>query len=275
MSLAEKFPAYRERYLPAFTAAAIAALPDKAWAPVILTTGAIEQHGPHLPVAVDSFLGQVWLNLVLQRLPSSTACYVAPPVTIGKSNEHTGFPGTLSISKSTLRLQVLAIARQLHDWGFRELVILNTHGGNSSVLNTTVAELRSLHGASGFRVTMLKPASASGLSAQEAAYGFHAGEFETSLMLATVPELVRMEAATCHYPARLTDPGSLRPECAPATFAWASQDVSPDGTMGDAPAATAAKGARWLEEISAALAADITRLHDEARQRALLSAASS
>lgn len=269
MSSAGHFSASRSRYLPALTAAAIAALPDKARTPVILTTGAIEQHGPHLPVAVDSFLGQVWLDLVLRRLPPSVSCYVAPPITIGKSNEHTGFPGTLSISKSTLRLQVLAIARQLHDWGFRELVILNTHGGNSSVLNTTVLELHASPALPGLHVTMLKAGAASGLSAQEAAYGFHAGEFETSLMLAAAPDSVRLEAATCHYPARLTDPGALRPECAPATFAWASQDVSPDGTMGDATAATAAKGARWLEEISASLAASIIRIHDETRSRAI------
>jgi creatinine amidohydrolase len=55
------FPSYRERYLPAMTPRQIAALPDKAWAPVILTTGAIEQHGPHLPVAVDALMGQAWI----------------------------------------------------------------------------------------------------------------------------------------------------------------------------------------------------------------------
>jgi creatinine amidohydrolase len=83
----------RAHYLPAMTKAQIDALPDKAWAPVIVTTGAIEQHGPHLPVAFDSLMGQVWLDRVLPLLPPSVSCYVAPPITIGKSNEHTGFPG--------------------------------------------------------------------------------------------------------------------------------------------------------------------------------------
>jgi creatinine amidohydrolase len=268
MSLTAQTPFYRSRYLSAMTLRRIATLPDKAWAPVIVATGAIEQHGPHLPVAVDAFLGQVWLNLILGRLPATTSCYVAPPITIGKSNEHTGFPGTLSISKETLRLQLLALAAQLHTWGFRELVILNTHGGNSAVLTCTLREIRALYGPTGFHAAVLKPDDAAGLSAQEAAYGFHAGEFETSLLLATAPHLVQHAAAACHYPARLSDPGELRPECAPATFAWASQDVSPDGTMGDAPAATAEKGARWLDAISTALAADLARRHDAARRRA-------
>jgi hypothetical protein len=62
------FPSYRDRYLPAMTPRRIARAPDKAWAPVILATGAIEQHGPHLPVAVDALMGQVWLSLALARL---------------------------------------------------------------------------------------------------------------------------------------------------------------------------------------------------------------
>src|SRR4051812_31120836 len=93
------FPAYRDRYLPAMTARQIAALPDRDWAPVIVGTGAIEQHGPHLPVAVDSFLGQVWLNRLLGNLPEGASAYATLPITIGKSNEHVGYPGTLSISK--------------------------------------------------------------------------------------------------------------------------------------------------------------------------------
>ncbi|MEY4488787.1 MAG: hypothetical protein RIQ79_1295 [Verrucomicrobiota bacterium] len=267
MSIAETFPVYRERYLPAMTAARIAALPDKAWAPVIIATGAIEQHGPHLPVAVDSFLGQVWLNLLLPRLPADVSCYVAPPITIGKSNEHIGFPGTLYISKSTLRLQLLALARQLHDWGFRELVVLNTHGGNSAVINYTLREIRALYATSGLRISPIKSDAKPDVSPQESTYGFHANEVETALLLAAAPAHTKIEAAVCHYPAFISDPGELRPENAPATYSWASQDISPSGVMGDAPAATAEKGAEWLDLISAGMAADIAHRHNEGRRR--------
>src|SRR5208282_2096930 len=158
------FPSYRGRYLPAMTLRQIGALPDKAWAPVILATGAIEQHGPHLPVAVDALMGQVWLSRALARLPAEASCYVAPPITIGKSNEHTGFPGTLMISKGTLRGLLLVIARQIHAWGFRAMAIVNTHGGNSPVITYT---LREIHATLGLRAEFLQPKFNLDISRQE------------------------------------------------------------------------------------------------------------
>lgn len=239
------FPSYRARYLPAMTLAQIDALPDKAATPVIITTGAIEQHGPHLPVAVDSYMGQLWLSRIFAALPADVPALVAPPITVGKSNEHVGFPGTLTLSKDTLRLQLLALARQLHAWGFRRLLFLNTHGGNTSVLIYTRREIEFTLG---MHTAWLSPGVQLDLPAQEAAYGFHANTVETAWLYATAPGLTRPELAPCHYPARIDDPGELRPESAPATYAWASQDISPHGVMGDATIATAAQGAFWLDQ---------------------------
>ncbi len=251
------FPPYGQRYLPAMTLRRIHALPDKSWAPVLLTTGAIEQHGPHLPVAVDALMGQVWLSLALARLPKGASCYVAPPITIGKSNEHTGFPGTLMISRETLRSQLLAIARQVHAWGFRSLAVINTHGGNVPVLVPTLREIRALYG---LRAGMLQAKSTSGLSEQEATFGIHAGEVETSWILAAAPRLADPAKAVCEYPAQIDDPGEVRPVAAPALVAWASRDISKSGVMGDAAAATAEKGERWLNEGATALAAAISEV---------------
>jgi creatinine amidohydrolase len=250
-------PAYRDRYLPAMTPRRIAALPDKAWAPVLVATGAIEQHGPHLPVAVDALMGQAWLTLALARLPAGASCYVAPPITIGKSNEHTGFPGTLMISKETLREILLALAAQIHAWGFRQIAILNTHGGNTAVVLTTLREIRARFG---LRAVFLNPVVDLGISKQEATYGMHAGEVETSWLLALAENLVQPAAARCEYPARLEDPGELRPERSPATYAWAKRDLSDSGIIGDATAATAAKGERWLDLTAAAYAEAIAAL---------------
>jgi creatinine amidohydrolase len=252
--MSEPFPAYRARYLPGMTPRQIAALPDKDRAPVLVATGAIEQHGRHLPVAVDALMGQAWLALALERLPPGASAYVAPPITIGKSNEHTGFPGTLMISQATLRSLLLATARQAAAWGFRRLAVLNTHGGNTAVVVTVLREIRATFG---LRAGLLRPAYDPGISAQEAAYGMHAGEVETSWMLALAGSRVRMERAACEYPARREDPGRLRPELAPATFAWATKDFSVSGVLGDATIATAEKGARWLELGAAATAAAI------------------
>jgi creatinine amidohydrolase len=259
------FPSYRGRYLPAMTPRQIRELPDKSWAPVILATGAIEQHGPHLPVAVDALMGQVWLSRALARLPAEASCYVAPPITIGKSNEHTGFPGTPMISRETLRQQILAVARQVHAWGFRSLAVINTHGGNVPVIIPTLREVRASFG---LRAGVLQARPADGISEQEAAFGIHAGEVETSWILAAARRLADPSKAECEYPAKLGDPGEVRPVAAPALVAWASRDVSLSGIMGDATAATAAKGERWIERGSADLAEAIAEVCRAGRARA-------
>ena len=262
----EIFPAYRERYLPAMTPGRIAALPDKAWAPVLVATGAIEQHGPHLPVAVDSLMGQVWLTRALARLPADASCYVAPPITIGKSNEHTGFPGTLTISKDTLRALLWAIARQVHAWGFRHLAVINTHGGNLAVVTYT---LREIGATLGLRGGVLAPKFDLDLPAQENAFGYHANTAETAWLLAVAPHLVDTAGAGAEYCGRVDAPGELRPERAPATLAWVTADLSKSGIMGDATAATAEKGAAWIEHGADRYAAAIAELCRAARAAAI------
>lgn len=245
------------------TARQIAALPDKDWAPLIVATGAIEQHGPHLPVAVDSFLAQGWLQYIFSRMTPEVSAYATLPITIGKSNEHVGFPGTLYISKDTLREHLLVLARQARAWGFRQFIILNTHGGNSAVINYTLREIRATLG---LRADFLRPSVRHDIPPLEAAYGFHANLVETALMLAKAPQYTRHERAVCWYPGKLDEPGELRPEFAPATFSWASQDISPSGIMGDAVSATAEQGRRWHEAQGAAGVAAVAALCAEGRR---------
>jgi len=248
---------YRTRYLPALTRDELDAIPNKEQALVILPTGAIEQHGHHLPVGVDAILGQAWLENILPLLASDAPVYVAPLLTYGKSNEHHAFAGTLSLSFGTFRRSLLAIATQLQALGFRQLAVLNTHGGNSPVIISTLREIQTTLG---LRAGMLGWPFKPELPAQEAAYGFHAGDWETSLMLAVAGELVTMSKAVCEYPAQLSDLGELRPEDAPAIFSWSTDDISHSGVMGDATAATHEKGRRWLEAQSAAVARRIEEL---------------
>ena len=254
------FPAYRSRYLPAFSAAQLAGLSAKNRPLVIVPAAAIEQHGPHLPVGVDAILGQALLGAALARLPSDLPVFVAPPLTYGKSIEHQGFPGTISISTRTLRRLGLAMAGQLHDIGIRRLAFFNTHGGNSPLLTTLLHEIPETLG---IKATLLRHGYQPDVSAQEAAWGFHADEWETSLMLACAPELVRMEKAVGEYPARLDDPGELRPENAAAVFAWMTSDISRSGVMGDPTRATEENGRRWLAGAADHLAAKIRSLSGE------------
>ena len=246
-------PAYRSRYLPALPAAQLAAVAGRDVL-AILPVAAIEQHGPHLPLGVDAILGQALLAATLSRLPPAPPVLVTPAIAYGKSNEHLGFPGTITLPAPTLRAVVLAVARQLHASGVRHLAVLNTHGGNSAVLPPVLQEVRDTLD---LETQVLRPGSPPELSPQEAAWGFHAGEWESALMLACAPELVHPERAVAEYPARLTDAGTLRPENAAATFAWMTRDLSRSGVMGDPTGATLEKGRRWLAAAAGELAAKI------------------
>lgn len=248
---------FRTRYLPALTHDEWAALPDKASAWVIIPTASIEQHGPHLPVGVDAMLGHAWAAQTLQRFPAGARVYVAPPITYGKSNEHFGFPGTLSVSGKTFRRILIAIATQLKNAGFRQIAVLNSHGGNTAVLTYTLREIQTTLG---LRAGMLGQPYKPELSPQEAELGFHAGEWETSLMLAIASDLVRMDKAVSEYPARREALGELRVDGGAAYQSWMTSDISESGVMGDAKAATLEKGQLWLEAGSAALAKKIDQL---------------
>lgn len=235
----------RERYLPSLTTAELTALSDFEKDKVIIPIGAIEQHGPHLPVGVDAFLGEATAQALSQRLATNRSIWFGPSITYAKSNEHLSFRGSISISAQTLGYLITSLAEQFIELGFAEIVILNTHGGNSPVIDYTLREIQS---SLGIRVEHLRIPSPNSLNAQEKAWGFHAGEWETSLMLALTPDLVDQSKAICHYPAKLTDPGNLRPDSAPATYAWQTDDIAPAGVMGDATSASTSKGYRWFNE---------------------------
>ncbi len=252
---------YGGRYLPALTRPVLEALPARERAVVVLPTSAIEQHGAHLPVGLDAIVGEAVLSRALTRLPADALVFVAPPLLYGKSTEHDSWAGTLSLETSTFRRLFLAQAHELHRLGFRQLVAFNTHGGNSGVLVYTLRELQS---SPGLRAGMFGVGRPSGLSDQEFAFGFHGGEWETSVMLAIAPGLVDMTKAVRDFPARLDDPGELRPVRGAATFGWRTENISRTGIMGDATAASREKGLRWLDEAASTLAARLLALLESA-----------
>jgi creatinine amidohydrolase len=222
---------------------------------LVLPTAAIEQHGHHLPLATDTLINNLLLGRAIEKLPVDLPVYALPPVHYGKSNEHLGFPGTLSVSASTFMAVLRDLGASVARSGFRKLVLYNTHGGNSSLIDVMARDLRAefnlrtfaLHGSGGI--------SFEGLSAQERAYGFHAGEVETSFLLAAVPELVDSRSYSVNYIADVSASELLLPENAPATFAWLTRDIAPSGVLGDPRPATAEKGERWLEQAATRLAA--------------------
>jgi creatinine amidohydrolase len=222
---------------------------------LILPTAAIEQHGHHLPVATDTLINHLLLGHALNQLSAEHSVYALPAVHYGKSNEHIGFPGTLSVSASTFMAVLRDLGASVAKAGFQKLVLYNTHGGNTALIDVMARDLRAEFGLRTFALHGSGGIVFDGLTAQERAYGFHAGEVETALLLASVPELVDRSAYTVNYIADIANPELLLPENAPATFAWLTRDIASSGVMGDPRPATAENGARWLEQAATRLAA--------------------
>jgi creatinine amidohydrolase len=221
---------------------------------LVLPTAAIEQHGPHLPLATDTLINNLLLGKALERLPAETPIYALPPVCYGKSNEHIGFPGTLSVSAQTFLAVVRDLGASLASAGFKKLVLYNTHGGNTSLVEVLARDLRAEFGLRTFSLFGSGGAAFEGVSAQERTYGFHAGEIETAFLLHATPELVHRGEYTSNYIARVDQPELLKPEGSAANFAWLTKDIAPSGVMGDPAPATAENGERWANEAAARIA---------------------
>jgi creatinine amidohydrolase len=227
---------------------------------LVLPTAAIEQHGHHLPLATDTLINNLLLGHALRKLPAALSVYALPPVHYGKSNEHIGFAGTLSVSATTFMAVVRDVGSSLAKAGFQRLVLYNTHGGNTSLVDVMARDLRAEFGLRTFALHGSGGICFEGLDPQEKAYGFHAGEVETSYLLASVPELVDRSAYTANYIADIAKPATLLPENAPAVFAWLTRDIASSGVLGDPRPASAEKGARWIEEAAGRLASALEEM---------------
>lgn len=217
---------------------------------LILPTAAIEQHGAHLPLATDTLINNLLLGHALEKLPPDFPVYALPAVHYGKSNEHIGFAGTLSVSASTFMAVLRDLGASLASAEFKKLVLYNTHGGNTSLIDVMARDLRAEFGLRTFALHGSGGIALEGLDPQERAYGLHAGEVETAFLLASVPEFVDRSAYTVNYIADIRKPELLRPENASAIFSWLTRDIAASGVLGDPRPATPEKGARWIEEAS-------------------------
>lgn len=244
-----------KRYFAYLNWQRIAALPDKENTVLLLPVAAIEQHGPHLPVAVDSAIVLGVLGRALEKLAADIPCYVLPPLYYGKSNEHIRFPGTLTLTAETLLAVLAEIADSVARAGFRKLALVNSHGGQPQVVQIAAREARLRHPAMTVFPTFIWAVPHCGnelVPAREATYGIHAGALETALLLTLLPETVDMQRAVTEYPHGVPEDGLISMEGErPGTqgFAWLIHDLTVSGVLGDATLATPAMGERLLDSL--------------------------
>ena len=155
--------------------------------------GAFEQHGPHLPLATDALFAEQILDTVLSQLAPHAPIWSLPSQSIGFSPEHSGFPGTLSLTSGLLTQLIIEVGTQLCAQGVKRLVLFNAHGGQIGLLQAAARELR-VQSPSMAILTCFLWSGVPGLDAlipgDELRGGLHAAQAETSLMLALEPELV-------------------------------------------------------------------------------------
>ncbi len=222
----------------------------------LLPVGAIEQHGPHLPVGVDTRINDGILERAGALAPATPAVLLLPTIPVGKSNEHQDFAGTLTLSAETLIRVLTDLGESVGRAGVRKLVLFNSHGGQPQILDIVAQDLRT-------RLSMLVVSAswfafgppAGTFDGEEARHGIHGGGIETSIMLHLAPGLVREDERRDFRPlgaAMAKDHRWLGP-VGPVPFAWQAQDLNPTGACGNALDADAERGRRLIEHAAGCL----------------------
>ncbi len=218
---------------------------------LIVPIGAIEHHGPHLPLITDSLMAESIVEAaVAAGVDAGLDLWQLPTLSIGKSDEHFWAPGTLWYSASTLMSTLEDLGRSLTTTPAKKLVFLNGHGGNIALLQVAVRQLRRLFGLQ----TFVMPGSArqgagTGVDGQpdEFGQGIHGGFSETSLVMHLRPDLVDASLFARNVPEGIVDFQHIGFNGKPVSFGWLSNDFGPSGVIGDPTGANAEEGARLFD----------------------------
>ena len=230
----------------------------------VLPMAATEQHGPHLPLSVDTVLVNGIVAAALPHLPADLSVLFLPTQSIGLSPEHAGFAGTLTLKNETILRLWTDIGESVAATGVKKLVLFNAHGGNVSVMDLVARDLRArlgllVYSVSWFNLPLLD-ATGQDVNAlfglDEHRFGIHAGDIETSMMLALEPAQVDMTQAqvfpsAAQLRSRQFD---ILGNGKSAKLGWQMQDYNRAGAVGNAAAASADKGRTVVDAAGRALA---------------------
>jgi creatinine amidohydrolase len=240
--------------------ARLAASPQVEQAVAVLPVAAIEQHGPHLPVSVDTTLVDGVIAASLPHLPAELPVLFLPTQQVGKSNEHIRFPGTLTLSAETLMRVWMEIGESVARAGLKKLVLFNSHGGQVSVMDIVARDLRTrcdlvVFSANWYTLPLGEQVMGQ-FTPEEHRFGIHAGDMETSMMLALRPQFVDMAQAR-DFKSSSQDRAAKYPilgNGSSAKLGWQVQDYNPMGAAGNASIATPEKGRAVIDSAGRQLA---------------------
>ncbi len=211
---------------------------------LLVPVGATEQHGHHLPLGVDTLMPEAIAERIAERVPA----LVAPSIPYGVSSHHTFKPGTFTVGSETFRSYVRDVAASAADWGIESVLLLNGHYlAQDPELEVVVRDLRIDHDLDAFHVPLVNVFSDAAARVRDSTTTFHASEFETSLMLALYPDLVRMDEAEAVEPPADSLPLTAYDALGDNRVGWAlSADdmaaLTHTGNLGDPTTATREKG---------------------------------
>jgi creatinine amidohydrolase len=240
---------------------------DPARTVAVLPVAATEQHGPHLPLSVDTTLVDGVVAAALPYLPADASVLFLPTQQVGFSPEHQRFPGTLTLSSETVIRIWTELGACVARSGVKKLLIFNSHGGQVSLMDIVARTLRTEHGllvysASWFNLPLGDANSP--FSADEHRFGVHAGDVETSMMLALRPQFVDMAQAR-DFKSSSQDRAAQYPILGngkSAKLGWQMQDYNATGAAGNAAAATAEKGQALVQASGQQLALLLQEIAD-------------
>src|SRR3954452_21377691 len=221
---------------------------------VILPVASLEQHGPHLPVEVDSMLGEAVAARTAEKvLAKGQPVLVLPVLWTGLSEHHMTFGGTITLDYPAFAAVVEGVVRSVLRHGFRRIVLLNAHGGNENALRTICDDLTPKLGVPIVQFTYWYAAAVPIAKILETQGGLsHACEAETSMMMAVRPELVAQDRIPL---AKANTTPTVDDLVGGGVYMWRSiGSRSGSGVLGNPEAASAEKGERLLDAISTSLA---------------------
>jgi creatinine amidohydrolase len=232
---------------------------------LIVPIGAIEHHGPHLPLITDALMAEAAATAAVGAgVEAGLDLWQLPTLSVGKSDEHYWAPGTLWLTAATLMAVLEDLGRSVATTPANKIVFMNGHGGNIALLQVANRQLRRMFGLQTFTMPAMRIVAGSGKNGEpdEFGQGIHGGFAETSAVMHLRPDLVDESLFVRNVPEYMAGYEQLGFNATPVSFGWISDDFGPSGVIGDPTGANAEAGKRSFDssiELAVAALKEIDR----------------